>query len=113
MPTAREVVTLYRTFLREGKKFPNYNIREYILRRSKEDFHLNAGQHDATTVQALWSKALEDLEVVKRQSIVYKLYGRKMLNVMVSQPPVDRAQLHVTRRWPTSESPEGIILGPC
>jgi hypothetical protein len=37
-------------------------------------------------VQALWSKALEDLEVLRRQSMVYSLYSRKLKNVMVSLP---------------------------
>ena len=59
----------------------------YILRRAQEDFHINAGQQDATIVQSLWSKALNDLEVVRRQSLVYKLYSRKLKNVMVSLPP--------------------------
>jgi hypothetical protein len=31
-----------------------------------------------------WKHALEDLDVMKRQSLVYQLYGRKHKNVLVS-----------------------------
>lgn len=47
----------------------------YILRLTKERF-----RQPQTQVQ----DAKEQLELVKRQSIVYKLFGRSIKNVLVS-----------------------------
>mmetsp|Transcript_12414 Transcript_12414/g.26817 ORF Transcript_12414/g.26817 Transcript_12414/m.26817 type:complete len:94 (+) Transcript_12414:160-441(+) len=82
MPSSNEVKSLFRAFLREGRKFPNYNIREYVLRRAREGFREVAGETNATKLDALWASAKEQLEVVKRQSVVYGLYGRKTKNIL-------------------------------
>lgn len=90
-----------------GHKFPNYNIREwvtwlrvlacsawchtpltmnwksrrYIKRRAREYFRKEVPEN---TVMERLNFAREQLEVVKRQSIVYGLYSRRDLkNVMV------------------------------
>jgi LYR motif-containing protein 4 len=55
----------------------------YILRRAREDFRLNAQEANPEKLQQLLKGANEDLEVVKRQSVVYQLYGRKIKNVLV------------------------------
>lgn len=80
--TAAEVKALFRAFLREGRKFPNYNIREYIKRRSKEEFHANADLCDPAVLVTLWQGAKQQLEVVRKQSLVYNLYGRKVKNIL-------------------------------
>lgn len=77
-----EVRALFRAILREGRKFPNYNVREYVKRRAREGFHEAAGLSDPPAVAALVKKAREELDVVKRQSIVYSLYTRKVKNVL-------------------------------
>jgi hypothetical protein len=59
-------------------------LHRYILRRSKEGFRQAAHESDSAKLQQLWQRASSELEVVKRQSIVYQLYGRKHKNVLVS-----------------------------
>eukprot|EP00890_Picochlorum_soloecismus_P000083 jgi/Picsp_1/1075/NSC_04558-R1_pinus taeda anonymous locus 0_14360_01 genomic sequence len=69
--------SLFRSFIRESRKYPNYNIREYIRRKSKEEFRdtvSNSGK-DLESIQS-------DLEVVKRQAVVYSLYARKEKSIM-------------------------------
>ncbi|EFJ48483.1 hypothetical protein VOLCADRAFT_74585 [Volvox carteri f. nagariensis] len=82
MSAGVEARALFRAFLREGRRFPNYNIREYIQRRAKEGFQEAASITDITAVDALLQSGRQELEVVKRQSLVYRLYGRKVKNVL-------------------------------
>ena len=53
-----------------GTSYPNYNIREYIRRRAREEFSKRGGEGKA--LEAI----REDLEVVRRQGLVYSLYNR-------------------------------------
>lgn len=58
----------------------------YISRRAKEEFHLAASSTtDAAAAEAAWRRAQAQLEVWRRQSVVYQLYGRKTKTVMVRQ----------------------------
>ncbi|KAG2490881.1 hypothetical protein HYH03_010798 [Edaphochlamys debaryana] len=82
MAAANEARTLFRALLREGKRFPNYNLRDFIQRRAKESFRESAGVTDPSAVQSLLKRGREELELVKRQSTVYGLYGRKFKNVL-------------------------------
>eukprot|EP00249_Psilotum_nudum_P009198 c21773_g1_i1 orf=467-730(-) len=81
-PTATEVRSLFRSLLREARKFSDYNIREYVKRRSKEGFR----QLDIDPALA-FSQGKEQLEVVKRQSVVYSIYAPRVKNVMEVVPP--------------------------
>ncbi|KAK9916913.1 hypothetical protein WJX75_008719 [Coccomyxa subellipsoidea] len=73
---------MYRTFLKHGAKFPNYNIREYVWRRAREGFRAHVGETDAQIVSELVQGAKAELEVVKRQSMVYSLYARRQKSIM-------------------------------
>mmetsp|Transcript_4149 Transcript_4149/g.10380 ORF Transcript_4149/g.10380 Transcript_4149/m.10380 type:complete len:92 (-) Transcript_4149:94-369(-) len=86
---AGEVRSLFRAFLREGRKFNNYNIREYILRRAKEGFR---AQLTGNQSEAAFSAAKEELQVVRRQSVVYQMYGRPTKNVMELDQASSRAR---------------------
>lgn len=59
-----------------GKSYPNYNIREYIRRRAREEFGHPSSQMDLASVK-------NQLDLVKRQGIVYSLYSRTSKSVMV------------------------------
>lgn len=56
----------------------------YITRRAKEEFHALAQSTDTAAAEAAWQHAQRQLDVWKRQSVVYGLYGRKVKTVMVS-----------------------------
>jgi hypothetical protein len=56
----------------------------YITRRAKEEFHALAKGTDTAAAEAAWQRAQSQLDVWKRQSLVYGLYARKVKNVMVS-----------------------------
>lgn len=82
MPSAAEVKALYKAFLREGKKFSNYNVREFVQRKAKADFRSNASQTDQAAIEQLWTQAKQDLDVAKRQSLIYSMYGSRQRSVM-------------------------------
>ena len=58
--------------------------RRYILRRSREGFRQAAVEKDGGKLAQNWQRAVEELDVVRRQSLVYQMYGRKHKNVLVS-----------------------------
>eukprot|EP01025_Chloroclados_australasicus_P013927 TRINITY_DN16526_c0_g1_i2.p7 TRINITY_DN16526_c0_g1~~TRINITY_DN16526_c0_g1_i2.p7 ORF type:complete len:117 (-),score=4.88 TRINITY_DN16526_c0_g1_i2:1675-2025(-) len=82
MPSSQDVLRLYRSFLREGRKFQQYNMREYVKRRARLGFKQNKALTDEQALEKCWQRALEDLAVVKRQVIVYGLYARPYQSVM-------------------------------
>lgn len=82
MPNASQVKALYKAFLREGKKFTNYNVREFVQRKAKADFRSNASQTDKAAIELLWTQAKQDLDTAKRQTLVYSMYGSKQKSVM-------------------------------
>ncbi|KAK9843445.1 hypothetical protein WJX81_002999 [Elliptochloris bilobata] len=65
-----------------GAKFPNYNIREYVKRKAREDFRAHASEADPAAAQALWAQAKDELKVWTRQATVYSLYARPQKSVM-------------------------------
>lgn len=66
-----KVLTIYRSLLRNSYKFDHYNFREYFLRKTKEEFRKHQLIPDNST---LIEKALQDLAVLKRQSIISNMY---------------------------------------
>mmetsp|Transcript_1007 Transcript_1007/g.3065 ORF Transcript_1007/g.3065 Transcript_1007/m.3065 type:complete len:102 (+) Transcript_1007:221-526(+) len=82
MPSGGEVLRLYRTFLKEGRKFPNYNIREYVRRQVQERFRERPADATDGMSKELWAKAKTDLSMVQRQATVYTLFARKHKSIM-------------------------------
>eukprot|EP00891_Asterochloris_glomerata_P004116 jgi/Astpho2/4116/gw1.00063.220.1_t len=82
MPSPAQVRALYKAFLREGQKYPNYNVREFVKRRAKQDFRQHAAETDAAKLDQLWTKAQEDFAVTQRQRVVYSMYAPKQKSVM-------------------------------
>ncbi|MCO5596061.1 hypothetical protein L7F22_050127 [Adiantum nelumboides] len=81
-PSAIEVKALFRAFLREARRFPDYNMREYVKRRSRQGFHQNHGVSSPELAATAFGKGREFLEVAKRQAVVYCLYAPKIKNIM-------------------------------
>jgi len=72
----KQILTLYRNMLKCGKNFPNYNIREYINRRVKDEFRQNK-YLDKEALDNVLNEAKVNLETMKRQSIIYSLYHKE------------------------------------
>ena len=72
--TRPEILSLYRQIIKNSKKFTNYNFREYFLRRSSLEFKRNMNLSDPSQISDLFSKAMDELAVLKRQAIISQLY---------------------------------------
>jgi LYR motif-containing protein 4 len=82
-PARSEVLSLFRSFLRTSKQFSDYNIREYTRRRAADAFRENrALADDAPAAAAAFAEGKKQLEVAKRQAVVYSLYAPKAKNIM-------------------------------
>jgi hypothetical protein len=70
-------LSLYRSLLREAKKVDNYNFRLYAIRRIKAGYRSNIQSNDnnkAENAELAYRDGIEQLNVLKRQSIVGNLY---------------------------------------
>ncbi|CAM6084848.1 unnamed protein product [Calypogeia fissa] len=81
-PSSAEMIQLFKALLREAKKFPNYNIREYVKRRVKEGFRENISTTDPAAVAAAYAYGRQSLQVAQRQSVVYSLYAPRTKSIM-------------------------------
>ncbi|KAF5741816.1 LYR-like [Tripterygium wilfordii] len=82
IPTRSETLGLYRALLRTARQFRDYNIREYTKRRTIDAFRNNQNLTDSSSVSAAYSDGKAQLEVAKRQAIVYSMYAPKVKSVM-------------------------------
>ncbi len=55
----------------------------YVRRKAKEGFRAHKGETDAQKLSELLQDAKQELEVVKRQSLVYSMYARRQKSIMV------------------------------
>ncbi|XP_034243607.1 LYR motif-containing protein 4 [Thrips palmi] len=69
-----EILTLYKSLLKEGRKFSNYNFRMYALRRVKDNFRENISETNPKKIEEFLSFGKQNLESLKRQVIVGNLY---------------------------------------
>lgn len=79
-PSPAQARELYRALVREARKFSNYNVREYVKRRTVDGFRDNHAAPGAAA--AAYATGKEQLEVAKRQAAVYNLYAPRVKSIM-------------------------------
>ncbi|GBG59450.1 hypothetical protein CBR_g38475 [Chara braunii] len=92
-PSPAEVRALFRSFMKAGKRFASYNMREYTKRRVREGFRETQNLQDPGARAQAFAKGKKDLEVVKRQSILYSLYSPPVKSIMELHPSSSSASL--------------------
>ncbi|TDZ21290.1 LYR motif-containing protein 4 [Colletotrichum sidae] len=70
----QQVRSLYRQMLKQGDQFAAYNFREYAKRRTRDAFRDNKNVDDPRRVQELIQKGLDELMVMKRQTVVSQFF---------------------------------------
>ncbi|KAG7222961.1 hypothetical protein INR49_029183, partial [Caranx melampygus] len=65
--TRAQVISLYRTMMRESSKFPSYNYRTYALRRVRDAFRANQRVEDPKTVARLMEEGQQAVALIQRQ----------------------------------------------
>jgi LYR motif-containing protein 4 len=78
------VLSLYRNLLRTGGHFNQYNFREYALRRTRDAFREHKNETDPEKVQELVHRGLNNLQMMKRQTVIGQMYNIDKLVVEVS-----------------------------
>ncbi|KAI3685035.1 hypothetical protein L6452_34266 [Arctium lappa] len=81
-PSRTEILSLFRSFLRSARQFPDYNIREYTKRRTVDAFHGNKSLSNPSSVVAAFTDGKYQLQVAKRQALVYSFYCPKTKSIM-------------------------------
>ncbi|EWS76501.1 complex 1 protein, LYR family protein (macronuclear) [Tetrahymena thermophila SB210] len=69
-----QVLQLFKETLRAGFGFKDYNFRNYIVRRAKEDFRKYSALTDQNEIAKQIQFAKEQLELLQRQKIIQNLY---------------------------------------
>jgi len=85
-PSTSQVLSLFRSLLRISRRFPDYNIREYVKRRTAEGFRLNRQLTDPAAIVSAFAEGKSQLEVASRQAVVYSLYAPKVKSIMDTVP---------------------------
>ncbi|CAI9266827.1 unnamed protein product [Lactuca saligna] len=63
-PSRTTVLSLFRSFLRSARQFPDYNIKEYTKRRTIDAFHSNKTLSNPSSVAAAFADGNYQLQVV-------------------------------------------------
>ncbi|XP_027210545.2 protein bcn92 [Penaeus vannamei] len=71
----REILSLYKSLLRESMKFPAYNYREYALRRVRDGFKAGKNITNEAEKQREVQAARESLDMIRRQVMIGHLYS--------------------------------------
>lgn len=69
---------LYRQLLREAERFPQYNYRQYALRRIRDEFERRKDL-EADKAPELLARGREELERLRRMTTVASLYAHDKL----------------------------------
>jgi hypothetical protein len=78
------ILSLYRNLLRTGGQFNQYGFREYARRRTRDAFREHKKETDPERVQDLVHRGLNDLQMMKRQTVIGQMYNMDKLVVEVS-----------------------------
>jgi len=75
------VIHLYRQSQRAARQFLDYNFREYAIRRTREGYRSHMGETEAAKIKEFVSDAHRQLEVIRRCTMVARLYPTEQLVV--------------------------------
>ncbi|PWA97337.1 complex 1 LYR protein [Artemisia annua] len=81
-PSRSQILSLFRSLLRTSHQFPDYNIREYTKRRTIDSFRTNKTLSEPSLISAVFDEGQSQLQVAKRQAVVYSLYAPKIKSIM-------------------------------
>ncbi|XP_044265781.1 protein bcn92 [Tribolium madens] len=75
----RQALQLYKSLIRESKKFPTYNFRHYALRKIRDSFRENRQLTDQETIKQKMDEGARNLNIIKRQVVIGQLYSSEKL----------------------------------
>lgn len=69
-----DTLKLYKQLLRYSSRMASYNFRQYAVRRVRDSFIANKALSDPAAIKQELEKGYQQLEVVKRQSLISQMY---------------------------------------
>jgi len=72
--TAFQARSLFRSLLRQSSQFSNYNFREYARRKTRDSFREHQNESEERRIQELIQTGLQDLRLLKRQTVISQFY---------------------------------------
>lgn len=82
VPSKAQVLSLFRSLLRTARQFSDYNVKEYTKRRTIDAFRHNHRLTDPSSLASAYSDGEAQLQIAKRQAVVYSLYAPNIKSVM-------------------------------
>ncbi|KAJ5652411.1 hypothetical protein N7507_009837 [Penicillium longicatenatum] len=79
--TGFQVRSLFRSLMRQSTQFSNYNFREYARRKTRDAFREHQNESEDRRIQELIQSGLQDLRLLKRQTIISQFYQMDKLVV--------------------------------
>ncbi|XP_045457732.1 LYR motif-containing protein 4B [Melitaea cinxia] len=74
-----QILSLYKSLLKESHKFANYNFRSYALRRVRDAFKENKSLSDPKSIKKEFEYGKNNLEIIKRQVVIGDMYRTEKL----------------------------------
>jgi Complex 1 protein (LYR family) len=103
-PSRAAILSLYRNLFRTGGQFTQYSFREYARRRTRDAFREHQNETDPERIQQFVARGLDDLEMLKRQTVVGKMYSTDKLVVEVRWTVMLQANLFCRPRPAATKS---------
>ncbi|KAJ0170128.1 hypothetical protein K1T71_014056 [Dendrolimus kikuchii] len=72
--TKMQILSLYKSLMRESQKFSNYNFRSYAVRRVRDAFKDSKTLSDPKLIKQELSFAKANLNIIRRQVIIGDMY---------------------------------------
>ncbi|EYE96185.1 LYR motif-containing protein [Aspergillus ruber CBS 135680] len=72
--TAFQARSLFRSLLRQSSQFSAFNFREYARRRTRDAFREHQNESEDRRIQELFQEGLQNLRMMKRQTIISQFY---------------------------------------
>ncbi|XP_026325424.1 LYR motif-containing protein 4 isoform X1 [Hyposmocoma kahamanoa] len=79
MSSKTQILSLYKSLMRESQKFANYNFRSYSLRRVRDAFKENKGLTDQKHIKKEIEFAKQSFGVIQRQAAIGDMYKTEKL----------------------------------
>ncbi|XP_046974878.1 LYR motif-containing protein 4B [Vanessa cardui] len=74
-----QILSLYKSLLKETNKFKNYNFRCYALRRVRDAFKENKSLSDPKLIKKEFEYGKQNLGIIKRQVVIGDMYRTEKL----------------------------------
>jgi LYR motif-containing protein 4 len=65
-----QILKLYKNLLKNSKKFVDYNVKDYSIRKIKYEFENNKNEKNPEKINQFLKNGEKSLELIKRQGII-------------------------------------------